>query len=105
VRPPRSEASVRIVSTRIGGDSLLEWCPIVPTATVTSSASSSSVSACTCEGSSKRCTVSYRPRDAFLIVTPLVMLGSLVLLRGRGHVGDDRRRAADLAVTLAAERH
>jgi len=34
VRPPRSEASVRIVSTRIGGDSLLEWCPIVPTATV-----------------------------------------------------------------------
>ncbi|MFI5046503.1 MAG: MFS transporter [Acidimicrobiia bacterium] len=41
---------------------------------------------------------------AFLIVTPLVMIGALVLLRGRGHVGDDRRRAADLAVTLAAER-
>jgi MFS family permease len=41
--------------------------------------------------------------DAFLIVTPLVFVGGLVVLRGRRHVEEDRRRALALAVALAAE--
>jgi len=41
--------------------------------------------------------------DAFLIVTPLVFIGGLVVLRGRRHVEEDRRRAVALAVALAAE--
>jgi MFS family permease len=42
--------------------------------------------------------------NAFLIVTPLVLVGALVVLRGRRHVAEDTQRAAALAITLAAER-
>ena len=42
--------------------------------------------------------------NAFLIVLPLVVVGALVVLRGRSHVAEDTSRAADLAVRLAAER-
>lgn len=42
--------------------------------------------------------------NAFLIVMPLVLVGALVVLRGRRHVVRDTRRAAELAVQLAAER-
>ncbi|HEY7106068.1 MAG TPA: MFS transporter, partial [Acidimicrobiia bacterium] len=40
--------------------------------------------------------------DAFLIVTPLVLLGGLVVLRGRRHVEEDTGRALALARELAA---
>ena len=42
--------------------------------------------------------------NAFLIVMPLVFVGAVVVLRGRRHVVEDTRRAADLATKLAAER-
>jgi MFS family permease len=42
--------------------------------------------------------------NAFLIVTPLVFLGGLVVLRGRRHVEEDTTRAIELARELAAER-
>jgi MFS family permease len=42
--------------------------------------------------------------NAFLIVTPLVFVGGLIVLRGRRHVADDTVRAADLARDIAAER-
>ena len=41
---------------------------------------------------------------AFLIVTPLVLIGGLVVLRGRKFVEADTVRAAALATELAAER-
>ena len=41
--------------------------------------------------------------NAFLIVTPLVFVGGLVVLRGRRHVEADRIRAAELARVIAAE--
>jgi hypothetical protein len=41
--------------------------------------------------------------DAFLIVTPLVFIGGLVVLRGRKHVAADTRRAAELARELRHE--
>ncbi|HXY94529.1 MAG TPA: MFS transporter [Acidimicrobiia bacterium] len=41
---------------------------------------------------------------AFLMVTPLVLIGGLVVLRGRRHVEADTVRAAELARTIAAER-
>jgi hypothetical protein len=33
-----------------------------------------------------------------------VLVGALVVLRGRRHVAEDTQRAAALAITLAAER-
>jgi MFS family permease len=41
--------------------------------------------------------------DAFLIVTPLVLIGGLIVLRGRRHVEEDTARAAVLAQELAAK--
>jgi MFS family permease len=41
--------------------------------------------------------------NAFLIVTPLVFLGGLVVLRGRRYVEADRVRAAELGRVIAAE--
>jgi len=41
--------------------------------------------------------------NAFLIVTPLVFVGGLVVLRGRRYVEADRIRAAELARVIAAE--
>jgi MFS family permease len=41
--------------------------------------------------------------NAFLIVTPLVFLGGLVVLRGRRHVEADCVRAAELGRVIAAE--
>jgi MFS family permease len=42
---------------------------------------------------------------AFLIVTPLVFIGGLVVLRGRKHVEADTIRAGELARELQAMRH
>ncbi len=42
--------------------------------------------------------------NAFLIVTPLVFVGGLIVLRGRRHVAADTVRAAELARDIAAER-
>jgi MFS family permease len=42
--------------------------------------------------------------NAFLIVTPLVLVGGLVVLRGRRHVAADTQHASELAQAIAAER-
>ena len=41
--------------------------------------------------------------NAFLIVTPLVFIGAIVVLRGRGHVAEDTRRAAEVATKISRE--
>jgi MFS family permease len=41
--------------------------------------------------------------NAFLIVTPLVFIGALVVLRGRSHVRADTQRAAEVAVKITGQ--
>jgi MFS family permease len=41
--------------------------------------------------------------NAFLIVTPLVFIGAIVVLRGRSHVRADTQRAAEVAVKITGQ--
>ncbi|HEX6310828.1 MAG TPA: MFS transporter [Acidimicrobiia bacterium] len=41
--------------------------------------------------------------NAFLIVTPLVFIGALVVLRGRSHVAADTQRAAEVAAEITSQ--